>query len=81
MCFNNLFINKMNIIRVYVKFLPLHVGAVLPSIMKIYLNAPTHYIKLNTQEINSKTYFIFHNILNLKLCGNDVWTDLKTEVS
>jgi len=49
----------MNIVRVYAKFLPLNVIAVRPSLTKIFLNAPTHYTKFNTQEINIKNTLFF----------------------
>jgi hypothetical protein len=39
------------------------------------LNAPKRYRKFNAQEIDIKTYFIFYNILNLKLCDIDIWSD------
>ena len=43
----------MNIFRVYAKFLPLHVRAVLTSLMKIFLNAPTQYL---TSTINRQSH-------------------------
>jgi hypothetical protein len=71
MCLTQFFVNKMNIVRAYAKFLSLSSSITDENI----LNAPKRYIKFNAQEINIKTYFIFHNILNLKLCDNDIWSD------